>query len=84
MAKRRLVMASESSLLDVLTVIETKKVVHAAHPTQATKPDYVAPSTKEEDVMQCVGKARLMEDGILHIHLKAFPLNGRLIIRLPR
>jgi hypothetical protein len=77
-------MPDESNLLDVFTVIETRKIIHAAHPTQATKPDYVTPSAEDEDVVQCIGKARLMDDGTLHVHLKAIPLNGRLIIRLPR
>jgi hypothetical protein len=75
-------MAHDPRLIDVLTVIETRKIAHGAHPTQSTKAN--PPAAQEEDVTQCIGKAQLMEVGTLHVQLKAIPLNGRLIIRLPR
>jgi hypothetical protein len=76
-------MPAKSTLLDVFAVIQTKKVVHASHPSQALKSDYVAPQADDEDVLQCVGKACLSEDGNLVIQLQAIPLSGRLILHLP-
>ena len=71
--------------LDVMTVIEPRKMAHGSHPTQATKPipSHVEEAIKAEDVLSCVGKATLAEDGKLFIQLKAIPINGRLLIVLP-
>jgi hypothetical protein len=71
--------------LDVMTVIESRKMAHASHPTQATKPvpAHIEAATKAEDVLSCIGKATLTDDGKLFIQLKAFPINGRLVISLP-
>jgi hypothetical protein len=79
-------MSSHEGLLDVMTVIESRKIADASHPTQATKPkaSHVVAGIHAEDVMSCVGKARMTADGTLHIQLKAMPLNGRLVIRLPK
>jgi hypothetical protein len=75
-------MHDKSSLLDVFAVIETKKVKRAAHPSQATKSDYVIPLVDEEDVVQRVGTATVLEGGRLVIQLKAIPLSGRLFVQL--
>ncbi len=79
-------MADRAKQLDVMTIIETRKMVHGAHPTQAKKPKpaHVKAALKAEDLMSCVGKARLTEDGVLFIQLKAVPVDGRLMIRLPK
>ena len=78
-------MKYRSQMLDVMVVIETQKVIHAAHPTEATKPlpRHVEDALEAEDVTSCVGKAQLAEDGTLHIQLRAIPVDGRLLIRLP-
>ena len=79
-------MPNQAEQLDVMTVIETRKMVHAAHPTQSTKrmPPHVEAALQAEDVMVCIGKAQLREDGTLLIQLKALPSDGRLVIRLPK
>ena len=78
-------MAYRAMQLDVMTVIESRKMAHASHPTQATKPmpEHVKAAIKAEDVLSCVGKATLTEEGKLFIQLKALPVNGQLVISLP-
>lgn len=78
-------MVNRAEQLDVMTVSETRRMVHAAHPTEATKPRpaRVTAAIEAEDVVSCVGKAQLTEDGVLVIQLRAFPVDGRLMIRLP-
>ncbi len=78
-------MPYQAAQLDVMTVIETRRMVHGAHPSEATKPvpAHVSAALEAEDLMSCVGKAQLTEDGLLSIQLKAVPINGRLFIRLP-
>jgi hypothetical protein len=77
-------MAPQREQLDVMTVIATRKMVHGEHPTQATKPKpaHIIAALEAEDLMSCVGKAQLTEDGTLLIQLSALPVNGRLLIRL--
>jgi hypothetical protein len=72
--------------LDVMTVIESRKMAHASHPTQATKPmpPHIQAAIRSDDVTACIGKATLTDDGKLFIQLKALPLNGRLVISLPK
>jgi hypothetical protein len=79
-------MAYQPMLLDVMTVIERRKMAHASHPTEATKPipAHIAAAINAQDVLACVGHAQLTEEGKLFIHLKALPRNGRLIIDLPK
>ena len=79
-------MTKSEKLLDVMTVTESRKIVHRAHPTQSTKPvaTHVARALDAEDSVACIGKAVLGDDGKLYIQLRAMPINGRLIISLPR
>jgi hypothetical protein len=79
-------MAYHPMRLDVMTVIEERKMAHGSHPTEATKPipAHIAAAIKAEDVLACIGHAHLTEEGKLFIQLKALPINGRLIINLPK
>jgi hypothetical protein len=78
-------MAQRGQRLEVHTILESHQIKHAAHPTQATKPipAHVGGAVEPEDLTSCVGYARLTDDGVLRIQLKALPIDGRLLIRLP-
>jgi hypothetical protein len=78
-------MAHQGQRLEVHTILEPRQIKHAAHPTQATKPmpAHVSSALEAEDITSCVGYARLTNDGVLRIQLKALPIDGRLLIRLP-
>jgi len=79
-------MAYQPMRLDVMMVLDERKMAHASHPTEATTPipAHIAAAIKAEDVLACIGHAQLTEEGKLFIQLKAFPRNGRLIIDLPK
>jgi hypothetical protein len=47
-------------------------------------PAHIQAAIKAEEVLSCVGKASLTEDGKLFIQLKAIPVNGQLVVFLPK
>ena len=86
-------MSPDAESLVVFAVLEgpAEEVVYAAHPTEARRQDYQAPSSggsrrvtddllTDDDVLQEIGSALLQEDGTYRIELKLVPPSRSLVL----